>query len=302
MAVSRRLRFEILRRDNHACRYCGATAPDVKLTVDHVTPVALGGDDKPSNLVTACDACNGGKTSTNPDAPVVADVAQDALRWSAALQRAAALMLVDLDHCHAAREEFAERWESWGIGKGENRQPLPRPAGWRQSIDGFVVASLPMEILLDCVDMAMGNQKVKAEDTFRYMCGIAWRKVTELQEAARGLVGTSDGETEEEEDYEHQGFAYGALDLLDERERDLYLKRAFAASVKDEELFNSALTFALVQIQEDRRDLAKMLLALRKSVPDGHPVDWIAPDGLSLDVVSIMLRAFRKSTSQETSA
>lgn len=26
MSVSKRLRFEILRRDNHACRYCGATA------------------------------------------------------------------------------------------------------------------------------------------------------------------------------------------------------------------------------------------------------------------------------------
>ncbi|MEU5976310.1 hypothetical protein [Streptomyces sp. NPDC047315] len=24
MAVSKRLRYEILRRDNHACRYCGA--------------------------------------------------------------------------------------------------------------------------------------------------------------------------------------------------------------------------------------------------------------------------------------
>ena len=32
MAVSKRLRFEILRRDNHACRYCGQMAPDVKLT------------------------------------------------------------------------------------------------------------------------------------------------------------------------------------------------------------------------------------------------------------------------------
>ena len=28
MAVSKRLRYEILRRDNHTCRYCGASAPD----------------------------------------------------------------------------------------------------------------------------------------------------------------------------------------------------------------------------------------------------------------------------------
>jgi 5-methylcytosine-specific restriction endonuclease McrA len=29
--VSRRLRLEVLRRDGHTCRYCGAQAPDVKL-------------------------------------------------------------------------------------------------------------------------------------------------------------------------------------------------------------------------------------------------------------------------------
>ena len=35
MAVSKRLRYEILRRDNFACHYCGAAAPDVKLNADH---------------------------------------------------------------------------------------------------------------------------------------------------------------------------------------------------------------------------------------------------------------------------
>ncbi|MGW6578921.1 HNH endonuclease [Streptomyces globisporus] len=64
MAVSKRLRYEILRRDKHACRYCGATAPDVPLRVDHVIPVALGGSDAPENLVAACEPCNSGKTST----------------------------------------------------------------------------------------------------------------------------------------------------------------------------------------------------------------------------------------------
>lgn len=58
MTVSKRIRFEVLRRDNYTCRYCGGSAPDVKLTVDHVMPVALG---DPTNLVTACKDCNAGK-------------------------------------------------------------------------------------------------------------------------------------------------------------------------------------------------------------------------------------------------
>ena len=87
MAVSKRLRFEVLRRDNHACRYCGGSAPDVTLTVDHVVPVALGGSDDPSNLVAACRDCNSGKSSVPPDAVLVSDVSQDALRWARAMEQ-----------------------------------------------------------------------------------------------------------------------------------------------------------------------------------------------------------------------
>ena len=86
MAVSKRLRYEILRRDNHACRYCGAAAPSVKLNVDHVIPTSLGGNDRPENLVTACADCNGGKTSSLPNAEPVADVDQEAFRHAAQLR------------------------------------------------------------------------------------------------------------------------------------------------------------------------------------------------------------------------
>lgn len=89
MAVSKRLRYEILRRDNHACRYCGATAPDVKLNVDHVIPQALGGSDEPTNLVTSCRDCNAGKTSSMPNATPVADIEQDTFREAARLKQEA---------------------------------------------------------------------------------------------------------------------------------------------------------------------------------------------------------------------
>lgn len=86
MSVSKRLRYEVLRRDNHACRYCGATAPGVKLVVDHVIPQALGGSDAPTNLVASCADCNAGKTSSMPNAMVVADVDQGTFRRAAALK------------------------------------------------------------------------------------------------------------------------------------------------------------------------------------------------------------------------
>lgn len=45
MSISKSLRYEVFRRDNHTCRYCGGTTPEVRLTIDHVTPVTLGGTD-----------------------------------------------------------------------------------------------------------------------------------------------------------------------------------------------------------------------------------------------------------------
>jgi hypothetical protein len=78
MAVSKKLRWAILRRDNFQCRYCGATAQaGAVLEVDHVTPRSRGGRDVPQNLVTACESCNSGKSDTPLDAPLIEDVPQE---------------------------------------------------------------------------------------------------------------------------------------------------------------------------------------------------------------------------------
>ena len=59
--ISPALRMEIFKRDGFRCQYCGAPAPDARLAVDHVNPVALGGTNDPSNLITSCHTCNIGK-------------------------------------------------------------------------------------------------------------------------------------------------------------------------------------------------------------------------------------------------
>jgi HNH endonuclease len=56
-----RERFRILRRCGFRCHYCGKSARNVALEIDHVIPIALGGSDAEKNLVAACPACNAGK-------------------------------------------------------------------------------------------------------------------------------------------------------------------------------------------------------------------------------------------------
>lgn len=59
--LSQKTRFEVFKRDKFTCQYCGGKAPDVILRVDHIKPVATGGDNNLMNLVTSCDPCNSGK-------------------------------------------------------------------------------------------------------------------------------------------------------------------------------------------------------------------------------------------------
>jgi HNH endonuclease len=81
MAISTRLRYEVLRRDLFTCRYCGASAPWAVLEMDHVTPRKLGGRDVLENLVTACKPCNNGKFAFAPQWWLVAEIGEATREW-----------------------------------------------------------------------------------------------------------------------------------------------------------------------------------------------------------------------------
>lgn len=195
MAVTKRIRYEVLRRDNHACRYCGATAPEAKLTVDHVTPTALGGTDTPDNLVAACRDCNAGKSSTAPDGPLVADVAQKAVEWGAAIERHNALRMAERRKRDAYVRRFEKAWNRWHWGPKDDRRSIPKPADWKPTIWQFYGLGLPIAEVEDAVEIAASNHMVDVDRTFRYMCGVLWNKVKDMQDAAAAIIeaGASDG-------------------------------------------------------------------------------------------------------------
>lgn len=274
-----------MRRDGHTCRYCGAKAPDAKLTVDHVVPVALGGTDEPSNLVTACDACNGGKTSSSPDAPLVAKVADDALRWAQAMRQAQTRALADLKARGAGRHQFAEWWDGWTYEHDGERRSLPRPSDWEQTVDQLVSAGLPLPMLKDCIDRAMGQTKVKHGEKFRYMCGVAWRKLTEIQEHARTLTsGGGDGGAEDPGSGMTSGGAELARELLSECESDEIerlreeAREDRGADTEDEEY----IAAAAIAWQEARLGLSWLAFSVGELLP-------LIPD----DVILTALRKAR---------
>lgn len=186
MAVSKSLRYQILRRDNHACHYCGGRAPEVKLVVDHVVPEALGGRTVPENLRTACEPCNSGKSATPADAAMVQQVASDAARWAEAQKLAAQQMIAGAAAVTQVHMQFEKRWEYWTAVRGRKAY---LPSEWTRSVDSFMAAGLPFDVVLDALDIAMGKKSITADSVFRYMAGICWARVADLREATAAIVG-----------------------------------------------------------------------------------------------------------------
>jgi hypothetical protein len=59
-----RFRGALIERDGEQCVYCGSTT---NLVVDHMVPIAMGGEDVEDNLALACRRCNSGKAGRTPE-------------------------------------------------------------------------------------------------------------------------------------------------------------------------------------------------------------------------------------------
>lgn len=186
MAVPKRTRYEVLRRDNFSCRYCGASAPDVKLHVDHVTPVALGGTDQPENLVAACIDCNNGKASTSPTDDMVSDVAEDAQVWAEARREAIAKIAEDEARMDEDFTAFYLEWTSWDA----NARYLPSTA--ESTFRNWLGAGLTLDDILRAHNVALSARHISIFKVWRYMCGVLRNRLARIEDAAAQIAARGD--------------------------------------------------------------------------------------------------------------
>lgn len=174
MTVTKRTRFEVLRRDGHTCQYCGAKAPDVVLQIDHVVPVSLGGDDKPGNLVTSCADCNRGKASIQPDSPLVEGLSERAAAYALGMQDKMTRFRADFESAEEFIEQFDEAWGTWNVvGKPSERIPLP--PDYELSLFRWAQMGIPFRAVEMAIPKAMNKPSVRGDfGVFQYMAGIVW--------------------------------------------------------------------------------------------------------------------------------
>lgn len=190
MAVTKRTRYEVLRRDNYTCRYCGASAPDVVLQVDHVIHQALGGADDPSNLVAACRDCNAGKSSATPDQELVAQVNAQAVAMSKALRD----NLAERGREVAENQSWCDNVAEWWNGRCDelDLRYAWMEDDWRPTMVKWRAMGVPANIITNAIDTALANERVPQGRRYRYMCGIVWTTIREATDdaAPKARVGT----------------------------------------------------------------------------------------------------------------
>jgi hypothetical protein len=171
-AISTRTRFEVFKRDEFTCQYCGEHPPKVILHVDHVIPVCEGGDNSIDNLVTACQCCNLGKAGVSLD-----NVPQT-------LQNKALLALErrkQIEGYNAILAEIREREDCdvWAIAnvlaiRHGHMDTLNRD--YLRGIRTFL-KHLDFQEVYEAMEYAVDRMPYSENKAFRYFCGICWKKI-----------------------------------------------------------------------------------------------------------------------------
>ncbi|MEN6540872.1 MAG: HNH endonuclease [Mizugakiibacter sp.] len=170
-AISKRLRFEVFKRDSFVCQYCGAHPPGVMLHVDHIHPVADGGGNEIDNLITSCEACNLGKGAVSlTSIPMsLAEKAARVAEQEAQILGYQAVLEAKLDRVDEELWRVAEVIEPGSGEKGMLRD-------WTSSIKKFNEA-LGVHSVIECAEIARTKYPYGGKRTFLYFCGICWNRI-----------------------------------------------------------------------------------------------------------------------------
>ena len=170
--LSTRLRFEVFKRDQFTCQYCGRKPPSVMLQVDHIVPVVEGGGDEKSNLATSCFECNSGKSGVplHQLPQPIADLRAQMVEREA--QERAYIKFIKAKR--RRQNQLVDEVGAMLFGDGYTF----KPDGARSC--RYFLDRLPFDVVLLAAETASAN----ARNPFKYFCGICWKQIRAKQAAS----------------------------------------------------------------------------------------------------------------------
>jgi hypothetical protein len=146
--LTKKLRFEVFKRDSFTCQYCGRQAPDVVLQVDHIEPVSKDGTNDLLNLITSCGECNAGKSDRQLSDNAVLDKQRQQLKQ---LQE---------------RKEQIEMMRQWQKGLLALKEDVTEQLAdfWAEQISGFHLNKVGKQELKKLVEQFEPSEIVAAMD------------------------------------------------------------------------------------------------------------------------------------------
>lgn len=176
--ISKKIRFEVFKRDKFTCQYCGKSAPDVVLEIDHIHPVSKDGENDIMNLITSCFDCNRGKGARTLDDDTVVKKQRDQLKELQERKEQLEMMLEWRNGLKDIQNEsvnaVAERFKEY-TGYEVNEHGRITIKGW--------VNKYPLIDILDSIETSVdwyffgkGETKENIEMAFNKIGGICKKK------------------------------------------------------------------------------------------------------------------------------
>lgn len=175
MSISTRTRFEIFKRDNFLCQYCGRNPPQVILHVDHILPVSKGGKDEKINLITSCIDCNLGKSN------VLLEIKPQPLLAQHKIENERQEQVEAFNRFLKRRRDKTKKWlkeisDVYIELVGKDPKEFYMPEEIEKSCKTFL-KHLPCEEIIDALHIASDRRWIGDRNGNKFFYGVCWRKI-----------------------------------------------------------------------------------------------------------------------------
>lgn len=169
--ITKKLRFEVFKRDGFACQYCGKMPPSVTLEIDHINPRSKGGNNDINNLITACFDCNRGKTnipltkipnSLQENLEILKEQENQLKEYNKFIKKIEKRLLSEAAE---VSNIYGKYFPDWGLSEHFKKNSLKTFS-----------KSLSKQEINDSMELACTRIDDK-DKAIKYFCGICWNKI-----------------------------------------------------------------------------------------------------------------------------